>query len=121
MATVANTTAGNAVASAEATISAIQAQVAGIQATAEAKIAGLVATLTAHAAAHQAEVDAAQAVIAKAVPAATARASEAAAFVLTSNSKVQGLVNFIGKNWRYVAIALAVGVIGYAKFGLGVI
>jgi len=81
--------------------------------TAKTKI---VATLQAHVAAHQkqaaqhnAEVAAAQSLIQKANPTATAAQSEAAAFVLTSHSTwVAGVVNFLGKNWRYVALGIII-------------
>lgn len=112
---MATATQTDVVASAEATIAAVQSQVSQVQTAAQTKIASVVSALQAHAAAHQAEVTAAQALIAKAVPAAPAAADEAAAFVLTGASWTQGVVNFLGKNWRYLVGALAIGVIVYAK------
>jgi uroporphyrinogen-III synthase len=83
--------------------------------TAKAKITSVVqAHVVAHqqaVAAHQAEVDAAQALLAKADPTATPKATEAAAIVLTSSTQVQGVINFLGRNWRYVVVAIALGLI----------
>lgn len=118
---MATVTTGSVVASAEAQITAITSQLSTVQAAAASKLTELVASLQAHAAAHQAEVDAAQALIAKASPGTTGKAAEAAAFVLTGGTQVQGLVNFFGKNWRYLVIALGLGVVAYAKFGLGLL
>lgn len=87
----------------------------------------VVASLQAHIAAHQkqaaqhnAEVAAAQALIQKADPTASPAQAEAAAFVLTSHSTwVAGVVNFFGKNWRYVAIGgILIAVVVAVRSGL---
>lgn len=67
------------------------------------------------AAAHAAEIAAAQAVLAKAVPQASPTADQAAAFVLTAPSWAQRVVNFVGRNWRYVVLT---GIVGGVAFGL---
>lgn len=82
----------------------------------------IVNTLNAHivehqaeAAAHAAEIAATQAVLAKAVPQASPQEVAAASFILTSKSTwVGGVVNFLGKNYRYIAIgvALIIAVVG---------
>jgi hypothetical protein len=80
----------------------------------------LEAHITAHnqaAAAHAAEVSAAQAVIAKAFPGSTPKATEAAAFILTSGSSgLQGAINFFGRNWRYMILVAGVGLIIVGKY-----
>ena len=119
MATV--STSQSVVATAEATIAQVQSQLASVQAAAQAKITSIVTTLQAHQAAHQKEVDAAAALIAKAVPTASSSATEAAAFVLTGASWTQGVVNFLGKNWRYGVLLAGVAVIAYAKFHLHIL
>lgn len=96
---------------------------ADIEAAKGKVVATLQAHITAHqkqAAQHNAEVAAAQALIQKAVPGSTPAQSEAAAFILTSHSTwVAGVVNFLGKNWRYVAIgAIVLGVIFAVRSGL---
>ncbi len=120
MATVTSST--SVIASAEATINAIKAQVASVEAAAAAQLSSITATLTAHAAAHQAEVDAATALIAKASPASTATAQSAAAIILTSPGWLQTAVadvgSAFGKNWRYAVLAVSLGIIAYAKFKL---
>lgn len=72
------------------------------------------------AALHAAEVAAAQNLIQQAYPNATPAQAQAAAFVLTSHSTwVSGVVNFLGKNWRYVALGLIVlGVMAACHAGL---
>lgn len=88
--------------------------------TAKAKVVSVlqahVATNAAVVAAHQAEVDAANALIAKAVPTATAKATNAAAIILTASPQVQGVIGFLGKNWRYVVAGVAVLIIGYGAY-----
>lgn len=112
MATV--TAVADTVASAAQTIAAIDAKIQGLLGDAAKAKTQVVAALTAHVEAHnaeiakhQAEVDAAAALIAKASPASTASADQAAAFVLTSSSQVQGVVNFLGRNWRWVVIGVS--------------
>jgi hypothetical protein len=72
------------------------------------------------AALHAAEVAAAQNIILQAYPNATAAQAQAAAFVLTSHSTwVSGVVNFLGRNWRYVALGVIVlGVVAACHAGL---
>lgn len=115
MATV--TSVADTVASAAQTLSAIDAKVQGLLGDAAKAKAQVVAALDAHVAAHnaeiakhQAEVDAAAKLIASASPSSTAQADQAAAFVLTSSSQVQRVVNFLGKNWRWVVIGLSLAV-----------
>lgn len=112
MATV--TAVADTVASAAQTIAAIDAKIQGLLGDAAKAKTQVVAALTAHVEAHnaeiakhQAEVDAAAALIAKASPATTQDADKAAAFVLTSSSQVQGVVNFLGRNWRWVVIGVS--------------
>lgn len=73
-------------------------------------VASLQTHITNHqkaAAQHNAEVAAAQQIIQQAYPSATLQAADAAAFILTSKSTwVAGVVSFLGRNWRYVAIGL---------------
>jgi hypothetical protein len=99
------------IANAEKTLASIESQYTA----AKAQVTSVIqAHLTAHqqaAAAHQAEVNAAQALLQKADPTATAKATEAAAIILTSSSQVQGVINFLGRNWRYVVAAIALGLI----------
>jgi hypothetical protein len=96
---------------------------ADIEAAKNKVVTVLQAHITEHqkaAAQHNAEVAAAQALIQRAMPSATEAQSEAAAFVLTSHSSwVSGVVNFLGKNWRYVTLGLIVlGVIAACSTGL---
>lgn len=124
MATVTATQA-DIVATAAATVAALDQKVQAVIADAEAVKTKVVTALNAHVAAHQAdiakhqaEVDAATKIIAVASPASTVKADTAAAYVLTSSSKVQGVINFLGRNWRYVVGALAIGVVAFGKFVL---
>lgn len=123
MATVTSTV--DVVATAAGTIAALDQKVASLVGDVTKAKAQVVAALVAHVAAHQAdidkhqaEVDAATAIIATASPASTIKADTAAAYILTSPSQVQGVVNFLGRNWRYVVGALALGIIAYGKFVL---
>lgn len=110
---------------AAAQIAAWDKKVAGLVGDAEKAKGQIVTALQQHVAAHQAdiakhqaEVDAATAIIAQASPGTTVKADTAAAYVLTSASWVQGGINFLGRNWRYVVGVLALGVIAYGKFVL---
>ena len=118
MATV--TQVADTVATAAQTIAAIDAKVQGLLGDAAKAKSQVVAALNAHVAAHnaeiaahQAEVDAAAKIIAQASPATTASADQAAAFVLTSSNQVQNVVRFLGRNWRWVVIALSLAVATY--------
>jgi len=113
------------VANAASTIQAIDAKVAGLLGDAAKAKAQVVAALQAHVdahtadiARHQAEVDAAAKIIALASPTTTAKADQAAAFVLTGSSQLQGVVNFVGRNWRYFVIAASIATTGYGWFVL---
>jgi hypothetical protein len=126
MATVTNTpTAADIVAGAASTIAALDQRVAVVVADVTAAKNKVVSALQAHVdahnadiAKHQAEVTAATALIAQASPATTVKADTAAAYVLTSSSQVQGVVNFLGRNWRYVVGVAAVGIVVFGKFVL---
>lgn len=118
----------NTVATAAQTLSAIEAKVQGLLGDAAKAKAQVVSALEAHVAAHnadiakhQAEVDAAAILIARASPGTTQEADKAAAFVLTSSSQVQGVVNFLGKNWRYVVVGLSLAVTAYGVVVLHVL
>lgn len=122
MATVIAATPADIVSNAAATVVSLDAKLAKAAAYVEAEKSKIVGALNAHIAAHEAtivahqkEVSAAEAIIAKAIPAAPVQADNAAALILTSSSQVQGVVNFLGKNWRYVvgAIALIICAVGY--------
>lgn len=100
-----------------------QKALADIETAKQQVVATLQTHITAHqkaAAQHNAEVAAAQQIIQTAYPSATPAASEAAAFILTSKSTwVAGTVNFLGKNWRYVALGLIIlGVVVGCHTGL---
>lgn len=56
-------------------------------------------------AAHTAEIVAARKLISEFMPGVDKKAAEAAAFVLTSPTWTQGLIRFMGRNWRIVAFA----------------
>lgn len=56
-------------------------------------------------AAHKAEVAASKKLLMSFMPGVDGKTAEAAAFVLTSPTWTQGLVRFIGRNWRYIAFA----------------
>jgi hypothetical protein len=123
MATVTST--ADVVATAATTIAALDAKVASLVGDVTKAKGQVVAALQAHVAAHQAdiakhqaEVDSAQAIIATANPTATPKADQAAAYILTSSSWVQGAVNFLGRNWRYVVGAASLGVVAYGYFHL---
>ena len=120
MATVTVDNTASVVASAASAITALDQKVASVVADVTAAKAKVVSALQTHiaqheaaVAAHQAEVNAAQALIAKAVPTSSPSADQAAAFILTSSSQVQGIVRFLGRNWRYVVIAGCLGVVAY--------
>lgn len=123
MATVTST--ADVVATAASTIAALDAKVASLVGDVTKAKGQVVAALQAHVAAHsadiakhQAEVDAATAIIATASPASTVKADTAAAYILTSSSKVQGVVNFLGRNWRYIVVAASLAVTAYGYFHL---
>jgi hypothetical protein len=119
MATVTATgTTADLVANAATLIEQLDAKLSTATAEVSSAKAKIVAALTVQQAAHQKEVDATAALIAKANPGATQKADTAAAFILTASPQVQGVTVFLGKNWRYVLIALAVGFLAYAKVGL---
>lgn len=120
MATV--TAAVDAVGTAAQTIADLEAKLATVVAFVTTEKTKVVDALNAHIAAHnatiathQAEVDAAAAIIATASPATTAKADNAAAIILTSSAQVQGVVGFLGKNWRYVVagLLLVIVALGY--------
>jgi len=124
MATVTSTQA-DVVATAQATITALDQKLASLVGDVTKAKGQVVAALQAHVEAHsadiakhQAEVDAAKAIIATADPTATPKADQAAAYILTSSSWVQGAVNFLGRNWRYVVGAASLGVVAYGYFHL---
>ena len=113
------------VANAASTIAAIDAKVAGLIGDAQKAKSQVVAALQAHIdahsadiAKHQAEVDAAAKIIAAASPTTTAKADQAAAFVLTGSSQLQGVINAVGRNWRYFVIAGSLATTGYGWFVL---
>lgn len=119
------TTAADVVANAASTIQAIDAKVAGLVGDAEKAKAQVVAALQAHIdahtadiAKHQVEVDAAAKIIAAASPQTTAKADQAAAFVLTGSSQLQGVINAVGRNWRYFVIAGSLATSAYGWFVL---
>jgi hypothetical protein len=123
MATVTST--ADVVATAASTIAALDAKVASLVGDVTKAKGQVVAALQAHVTAHQAdiakhqaEVDAATKIIATASPASTPAADQAAAYILTSSSKVQGVVNFLGRNWRYVVGAASLAVVAYGYFHL---
>jgi ATP/maltotriose-dependent transcriptional regulator MalT len=102
------------IANAEALITSLNSKLATVVGTLNAHIAAQEAAI----AAHTAEVSAAKALIQKASPGTTAAADNAAAIILTASPQVQGVVGWLGKNWRYVVGAVCVGIIAYAKMGL---
>jgi hypothetical protein len=115
------------VATAADTIAALDQKVANLVGDVTKAKGQVVAALEAHVAAHQAdidkhqaEVDAAKAIIAKASPASTVKADQAAAYVLTSAGWVQGGINFLGRNWRYIVGAASLVVAAYGYFHLHV-
>lgn len=121
--TSASSTVSTLVSGAASSISALDQKVSAVVADVEAQKSKIVAALQAHIQAHQAdiakhtaEVNAAATIIAQANPTATTQADTAAAYILTSSSKVQGVINFLGKNWRYVVGAAALGIIAVGKF-----
>jgi hypothetical protein len=123
MATVTST--ADVVATAASTIVALDAKVASLVGDVTKAKGQVVAALQAHVAAHtadiakhQAEVDAATKIIASASPASTPQADQAAAYILTSSSKVQAVVSFLGRNWRYVVVAASLAVVAYGYFHL---
>lgn len=124
MATITATQA-DLVATAASTIAALDAKVANLVGDVTKAKGQVVAALQAHVAAHnadiakhQAEVDAATVLIGQASPDSTPKADQAAALILTSSSQVQGVINFLGKNWRYVVGAAALAVVAYGYFHL---
>lgn len=123
MATV--TAQADIVATAASTIAALDQKVTDLVGDVTKAKGQVVAALNSHIAAHQAEiakhqaeVTAAMAIVAQADPAATPKADQAAAYILTSASWVQGGVNFLGRNWRYVVGVASLGVVAYAYFHL---
>ncbi len=94
------------VADASTALDALEAQYSKAKSAIVAVLQSHIADHQKQAAAHAAEIAATQAVLTKAVPTATPAAREAAAFVLTSHSTwIAGVINFLGKNWHYIAIA----------------
>lgn len=57
--------------------------------------------------AHKAEVAAAKAMLLEFMPGVDKKTAEAAAFVLTSPTWTQGLVRFVGKNWRWLMFGIS--------------
>lgn len=57
--------------------------------------------------AHAAEVKAAETMLMEFMPGVDKKTAEAAAFVLTSPTWTQGLVRFIGKNWRWLMFGIS--------------
>ncbi len=110
------------VATAASTIADLDAKLQKVVAYVDAEKTKIKSALNAHIAAHaatiaahQKEVDAASALIATASPATPAKADDAAAIILTSSTQVQGVVEFLGKNWRYIVagVLLVVAFAGY--------
>jgi hypothetical protein len=60
--------------------------------------------------AHRREVAAGKKMLMEFMPGIDKKSAEAAAFVLTSPTWTQGLIRFVGRNWRFLAFALAAGV-----------
>ena len=122
---MATATPADIVASAASTIAALDLKVQNVIGDVTKAKAQVVAALQAHVdshtaeiAAHQAEVDAAAKIIAQASPATTAKADQAAAFVLTGSSQLQGAINAVGRNWRWFVVAGSLATSGYGWFVL---
>lgn len=110
----------------ETAVADVESQLGKLETAYQTEKSKLVAVITNHiadhqkqAAAHAAEIAAAQAVLAKAIPSATPAATQAAAFVLTAPGWTQRVINFIGRNWRYIVLGgIAVGVVVALHAGL---
>ena len=65
--------------------------------------------------AHQREVAAAKKLLLTYMPGVDKKTAEAAAFVLTSPTWTQGLIRFIGRNWRWIVFAGCAATVYFAS------
>jgi UDP-N-acetyl-D-mannosaminuronic acid transferase (WecB/TagA/CpsF family) len=117
MATVSSTSISTVtIADAEKALSALETAFEAEKAKIVAVVQQHIAVHQAQAQAHSAEVSAAQAILAKALPAAqaTPTATQAAALVLTAPKTVQKVVGFVAAQWRWFVLGGALTILGLA-------